>query len=208
MAPSFAGLACGFPAVVNQHARDARIAQLPERAIQYEMMDVHDGGENQKARGEVEMKDATDDPRAGNKERDAAGDQREEVARHSPARLAGSARFALLVVAGDPYVLRGMQDRQDSAAVARLRDLISRVQFQERGHNEPDELRERQRQRSAPSRAGRCAESFAGTRRIGKPQKPQPSTRRAGNVYFAASPSERISGSVEPPVSKLASSIK
>ena len=41
-----------------------------------------------------------------------------------------------------------------------------------------------------------------------KTMKATPNAKRNGSVYFGAMPSERISGSVEPPVSKLASSIR
>jgi hypothetical protein len=50
--------------------------------------------------------------------------------------------LALLVVAGDPQVLRGMKYRQDAAAIARLRNLIGGVQFEQRRQNEPEKLRE------------------------------------------------------------------
>src|SRR5580700_5714694 len=55
--------------------------------------------------------------------------------------LAAGARFATLVVAGDPYILRGVQDGEDSAAVARLRNLVGRAQFHKRGQNKPEKLR-------------------------------------------------------------------
>src|ERR1700728_187123 len=107
------------------------------------MVDIHDRGEDQEAGGEVVVKHAADDPRAGDEERDAARDEREEVAGQAPAGFARGARFAALVVAGDPDVLRRVQDGENAAAVARLRNL--RVQLQQRGYNEPDKLSERER---------------------------------------------------------------
>ena len=64
-----------FLAATDQQPGDARIAQFPQRAIEDEMVDVYDRSENQEAGGEVVMQYAADDPRPGNEERDAAGDE-------------------------------------------------------------------------------------------------------------------------------------
>src|SRR4029077_12107764 len=110
-----------------------RIAQFPEGSIEQEMMDVHQRGEYQKTGGEVVMKDVAHQPRPGNEQRDATGNQRKEIGNHAPARLTGGPGFALLVVTRDPDVLCGVQYSQNSAAVTRLRDLVGRAQFQKRG---------------------------------------------------------------------------
>ena len=86
------------------------------------------------------MKEIADEPRAGNEQSDAASHERCEIGPQVPVRLACRAGFATLVVAGDPYILRGVKDGEDSTAVARLRRLISGAQFEKRGQHEPEEL--------------------------------------------------------------------
>src|SRR5580704_1699753 len=111
------------------------------------MVNVHDGHENQEASGEIVMEDVADEPGAGNELRDAARQERDEIYRHTPIRLAARSRFATLVVTGDPQILRGMQDGENSAAVARLRNLVGRAQFEKRGQNEPEKLGDREGER-------------------------------------------------------------
>ena len=125
------------------------------------MMDIHERHENQEAGGEIVVKQIADEPGARNEQRDAAGDERGEICRHVPILLAGGARFASLVVAGDPNVLRRMQHRENSAAVARLRHLRGGVQFEQRGQHEPQKLRERQGERRQPASARPLRESIA-----------------------------------------------
>src|ERR1700728_1973945 len=102
----------------DQQAGDARIPQFPEGSIENEMMDIHHGGEDQEAGSEVVVKHAADDPGAGDEKRDAAGDERKEVARQAPAGLSRGARLAALVIAGDPDVLRRGQDSENAAPKA------------------------------------------------------------------------------------------
>ena len=104
------------------------------------MVNVYDGHENQEAGGEIVMEEIADKPRAGDKQSDAAGHERCEIDPQVPIRLACRAGFATLVVAGNPYILRGVKDGEDSTAVARLRHLISGAQFEKRGQHEPEEL--------------------------------------------------------------------
>ena len=56
--------------------------------------------------------------------------------------LPGRDDLALLIIAGDPEILRGVQDGQYAAAIARLRYPIGGVQLEKRGQNEPEKLRE------------------------------------------------------------------
>ena len=56
--------------------------------------------------------------------------------------LPAASEFALLIVAGDPEILRGVQHGEDAAAIARLRNPIGGVQLEQRGQNEPEKLRE------------------------------------------------------------------
>src|ERR1700732_291954 len=111
------------------------------------MVNVHDGHENQKTGGEIVMEDVADEPGAGNEQRDASSQERDEIYRHAPVGVAAGARFATLVIACDPYILRGVQDGENSAAVARLRNLIGRRTFKKRGQNEPEKLCDRQSDR-------------------------------------------------------------
>ena len=110
-------------------------------------MDVHKGRKRQKAGGEIGVKDAAGDPRPGNEESNSSRDQSQEVSRKLPVGIASSARFARLVVACDPQILCGMQHRQNAATVAGLRHLVPTEEFDHRGQQEPQELRDRQRQR-------------------------------------------------------------
>src|SRR5436853_638100 len=61
--------------------------------------------------------------------------------------MASLVRFAPLVIAGDPQILCGMKQGQNTAAVARLWHLVSAEKFYHRGQQEPQELCDGQRQR-------------------------------------------------------------
>src|SRR5579872_1370302 len=108
-------------------------------------MDVDERSEDQKTCREIEMKDAAHYPWARDEQRDATCKERDEVCRRPPVRLPGRTRFALLIVAGDPDILRRVHDGKYAAAVARLRNVVRRMQFEQCGHHEPEKLRERQR---------------------------------------------------------------
>src|SRR5580698_4784143 len=125
----FSSCARGFLLAVQKQRRYARIAQLPDGAVENKMMNIDERGEREEARGKVGVKHAADDPRSGNEQRDAAGNQRHKIASERPVGLAGRAGFFFLVVAGDPQVLRGMQNREQAAAVSRLRNFAAADQL-------------------------------------------------------------------------------
>jgi hypothetical protein len=110
-------------------------------------MNIHERNENQKARGEIVMEQIAHEPRAGDKERDTSGNQGCEISGQVPAFLPRSARLTALIVTRDPYILRGMQDGENSAAIARLRHLREGIQFEQRGKHEPQKLREGESER-------------------------------------------------------------
>src|ERR1700723_3258658 len=95
-------------AALDEHRRDARVAQLPDCPVQNKMMNIHQRGKNQEAHREIEMKRITHQPRSRNEKRDPTGDKREEVSPHAPRRVPCGPRFAPRVVTGDPEILRGM----------------------------------------------------------------------------------------------------
>ena len=111
----------------RQHLRDARIAQLPDHAIEDEVMDVHDRRDDQHARREVEAAGVAGEPRTGNEQRHAARDQRRPIrpavpAARLPVRARSRARRILArEVMRDPQILRGVHHGEDAGAVARLR---------------------------------------------------------------------------------------
>src|SRR5271154_5132659 len=114
-----------FSVAVHQQRNNARIAQFPERAVEEKMVDVYHRRKDQKARGEIEVKNSAHDPRTRNEQCDTARGQYQKIASHSPGAPGSGARFAALIVACNPDVLGRMQDSQNSAAIARLRNPVS-----------------------------------------------------------------------------------
>lgn len=153
--------------IVEEEGGDAGVAELPDGAVEKEVVNVDESGEGEEAGGEVGVKEAADDPGSGDEEGDAAGDESEKVARETPMGLAFGAGFTFLVVAGDPEILRGVQDGEDAAGIAGLRDATAAGEFDDGGHEEPEELGEDQggggEDRSPGSAAGEGRESPTGS---------------------------------------------
>src|SRR5580698_6399373 len=59
--------------------------------------------------------------------------------------IAGRASLFLLVIARDPQILRGMQNGEKAAAVARLRNFVPADELDQRWQQKPEELRDGQR---------------------------------------------------------------
>ena len=77
------GIGDAFARIQEQRC-DPAVAQLPDGAIQNEVVDIHQRREDQEAGGEVMMKRAAGQPRAGHKQRDAAEDQHAEIGQWPP----------------------------------------------------------------------------------------------------------------------------
>src|SRR5277367_5898215 len=60
--------------------------------------------------------------------------------------IAGRACFFFLVIARDPQILSGVQDGQQATAVTRLRNFAAADEFDHRGQEEPQKLRDGQRE--------------------------------------------------------------
>src|SRR5208337_4158788 len=93
-------------AFIQKERRDAGITQLPNGAIEDEMMQVHECREGQKTGDKIGVEQAADDPWSGHKERDSTCNQCQQIAGETPGRLSGGASFLSLEVAGDPKILR------------------------------------------------------------------------------------------------------
>src|SRR5271170_4595224 len=130
----------GLLTPVQQQRGNPGITEFPESAVEKEMMKIHERGEGKKAGGKIGMKQPAGKPRPGNKKSDAAGDEGQKVAREAPGNLPGGARFFFLVVTGDPQILCGMQHRQNTAGIARLRHPSSAQQFDNGGKQKPEKL--------------------------------------------------------------------
>jgi hypothetical protein len=63
-------------------------------------MDIHQRDEGQKARSKISVKNTADDPSPGDKQRDPAGNQCQEITGKRPTRIASRAGLFFLVVAG------------------------------------------------------------------------------------------------------------
>ena len=72
-----------FPRIEQQRC-DAAVAQLPDRAIENEVVNVNQRREDQKAGREVMMKRAAGQPRSGNEQRNAADNQHAEIRQRTP----------------------------------------------------------------------------------------------------------------------------
>lgn len=125
---------------IQEEARDTRIAKLPNDAIKKEMVKIDERGEREKAGGKVGVKQTAGEPGTGDKESNAAGDERQKIAREAPGDLTGGASLLLLVIAGDPQILRGMKHRKDAAGITGLRNLFAAKNFDRSRKQEPKEL--------------------------------------------------------------------
>ena len=132
---------------IQQQRGNAAVPQFPDGAIQNEVMNIHQRGENQKAGAEVRVEEPAGQPWSGNEKRDAASHQHREVGEGTPTARALCAGLTAGVVAGDPEILRRVHDRKHSAAVAALRKSQSLGERQHSRQKKPQALRGEKRQR-------------------------------------------------------------
>ena len=97
----------------DQRRADARVAQLPDHAVEQEVVQVHRRRDEQReTRVEREHSERArrEQPRGHDPERGADQDRRAQIAERRAARRRGEARRAR-VVDRDPQVLHGVRDR-------------------------------------------------------------------------------------------------
>src|ERR1700738_3006409 len=129
---------------VQKQCRDARIAQLPDGAVQNKVVNIYESREGEKACGKISVKNAADNPRPWDEERDSAGNQCHKITGKGPMGIAGRTGLLFLVMAGNPQILRGMEHGEQPAAVTSLRDFAAADQLNHRGQKKPEKLRDRQ----------------------------------------------------------------
>ena len=151
----------------TRNAEMRRVAQLPDRAVEDEVVDVDDGGEDQDARREVEAQQIAGDPWARDEQGDAAGQQRGRVRPRPPSGAGAGLRLASGEVARHPEVLSRVHDREHPRAVAGLRQLRAGRPFGDGRRDEPDELRREERERG-DHRRQRHAQGHAAKREQAK----------------------------------------
>src|SRR6267143_2453867 len=127
------------------------------------------------------MKRTADDPRARDKERDAAGGKGEKVAREFPVGISRSPSLASLVVTGDPKVLRRMKHGKNATAVPGLRHFAAAEQFNHHWKKKPQKLRCRESQRGEDgAKAASAGERDKGPAGCRDKKDRQHSSRRKG----------------------------
>src|ERR1700732_3515426 len=123
---------CRFLLGVQEQCSDARIAQFPHGTVQNKVVNIYERREGEKARGKISVKNAADDPRSWDEERDSAGNQSDKITGKRPTRVASRTGLLFLVIARNPQVLRGMEHGEQPAAVTRLRDFAAAGQLHAR----------------------------------------------------------------------------
>ena len=104
------------------------------------MVDVDQGGENQKAGGEVIVENMAGKPRSGDKEGNASGDEDCKITKWTPTRDAFGIGFSPRVITCNPEILRGMHHGEHTGTVAALRDSHALAHGKHCRQQEPDKL--------------------------------------------------------------------
>jgi len=125
---------------IQKKRGDATVTQFPDGAIEDEVVDVDQGGENQKAGGEVIVKNMAGKPGSGDKESDASGDKDCKITNWTPTRDAFCSGFSPRVITCDSEILRGMHYCEHTATVAALRDAHALAHGKHCWQQEPDKL--------------------------------------------------------------------
>src|SRR4029077_11133760 len=114
------GHVCQTNLGVQQEIRNATVPQLPNRAVEQKMVEIHQRGEDQEAAREVEMKYVAGYPGSGNEQTDSASDQYREIRQRTPLLAAFGTSLSPGVIAGDPQILRRVHHCQNACAVTAL----------------------------------------------------------------------------------------
>src|ERR1700676_2244070 len=130
---------------VQKQCSDARIAQLPDGAVQNKVVNIYESREGEKACGKISVKNAADNPRPWDEERDSAGNQCHKITGKGPMGIAGRTGLLFLVIAGNPQILRGMEHGEQPAAVTSLWDFAAANKLNYRRQKKPEKLCQRQR---------------------------------------------------------------
>src|SRR6202049_3416533 len=136
---------CRFLLGVQEHCSDARIAQFPDGTVQNKVVNIYESRECEKARDKISVKNAADDPRPWDEERDSAGNQCHKITGKRPTGVASRTGLLFLVIARNPQILRGMEHGEQPAAVTSLRDFAAADKLNDRGQKKPEKLCHRQR---------------------------------------------------------------
>jgi hypothetical protein len=134
----------GGRGAADEETGNAAVAELPDGAIEDEVVQIHQRHEDHETLHEVVAKEAARDPWAGDEEREATHDENRIVALEAKRRRAVGC-IAARVVARDPEVLRAVHEGQCTGAEI-ARGQIEATPGAEQGRSDkPQELRERQR---------------------------------------------------------------